>query len=140
MAFDPVTAALELGKSVLDRVLPDKAANDAAKAALAQSAQSGDLQQMLGQLNINLVEAGAATGSKNGFVQFFIAGWRPAIGWLCGLGLLWEYWCAPLLGFFKPNIATPHINSGDLNTLLFAMLGLGVMRTVDKINGVGSGH
>lgn len=140
MAFDPLTAAEELAKSILDRVLPNKEANDAAKAALAQSAQTGELQQMMGQLNINLVEAGTATGSKNSFVQFFIAGWRPAVGWLCGLGLFWQYWVAPLLGYFSPSRHIPEINSADLNTLLFAMLGLGVMRTVDKINGVGGGH
>lgn len=140
MALDPITAAIDLGSKILDRVLPDKAANDAAKATLQQTAVNGELAQIMGQLNINLVEAGAATGSTNPFVQFFIAGWRPAIGWLCGLGLLWQYWVAPLFGFFYQSHKIPEIDSASLNTLLFALLGMGIMRSVDKYTGNGNGH
>lgn len=140
MAFDPITGAEQLAQSILDRVLPDKAANDAAKAKLSADAQSGQLQQLLGQLNINLVEAQSATGAKNSFVQFFIAGWRPAIGWLCGLGLLWQFWVAPLFGFFYPAHHVPAIDSGSLNDLLMALLGLGAMRSYDKTQGTANGH
>lgn len=140
MAFDPITAALDLGAKVLDRVLPDKAANDAAKAELTKMVVAGEIAQVAGQLQIDQTEAQSAVGSQNPVVQFFIAGWRPAIGWLCGLGLLWQYWVAPLLGFFWPSHHIPTIDSSSLNDLLMAMLGLGIMRTVDKINGVGNGH
>lgn len=126
--------------SLIDRVLPDKAANDAAKAALLQAQVSGELQESLAQIQVNAKEAEAAQGAKNAFVQFFVAGWRPAIGWLCGLGLLWEYFLSPLLGFLAPHRPVPQIPSEDLNTLLFALLGMGAMRTVDKIKGVGNGH
>lgn len=126
--------------TLIDRVLPDKAANDAAKAQLIQMQVSGELQQTLGQLDINKIEAGAATGSKNSFVQFFIAGWRPAIGWLCGLGLLWQYFLAPILEFAFNGRPTPKIDSTSLADLLMALLGMGALRTVDKYTGKGNGH
>lgn len=125
---------------IIDRVIPDKAANDAAKAALLQSQVTGELQESLAQIQVNATEAASATGTKSAFTAFFVAGWRPAVGWLCGLGLLWEYFLAPLLGFFFPGRAIPSIPTSDLDTLLFALLGMGAMRTVDKIKGVGSGH
>lgn len=140
MAFDPITAGEQLIGTVLDHVLPDKQANDAAKAQLAQMAAQGQLQQIMGQLQINLAEAQAASAAKNGLVQLFIAGWRPGIGWLCGLGLLWQYFLAPCLGWGWPSHPVPHIDGASLNDLLMALLGLGAMRTVDKINGVGGGH
>ena len=125
--------------SLIDRLIPDKAANDAAKAQLVAMQASGDLQQIMGQIDIDKLEAGAATGAKNSFVQFFIAGWRPAIGWLCGLGLLWQYFLAPILEFTFHS-PTPKIDSASLSDLLMALLGMGALRTVDKIKGQGSGH
>lgn len=132
LAFDPITAALNLGTTILDRVLPDKQQNDAAKAALAQMVLNGEIQQITGQLQINLAEA----QSKS----VFVAGWRPAIGWLCGLGLLWQFFLAPILGVLLQTHHIPVIDSTSLQDLLFALLGMGTLRTVDKVKGQGSGN
>jgi len=121
--------------SVIDRVLPDKAANDAAKAALTQSMATGELAQIQGQIDIDKQEAVAAAGAKNSFVQFFVAGWRPAIGWLCGLGLLWQFFLAPICGLCFQHASIPKIDSASLNDLLMALLGMGALRTVDKYTG-----
>ena len=131
MAFDPITAISNVVNTVLERVLPDKQANDAAKVQLAEMTLNGQLQQVAGQLSINLAEA----QSKN----VFVAGWRPAIGWLCGLGLLWQFFLGPILGFFFQAHKVPVIDASSLQDLLFALLGMGTLRTVDKVKGQGSG-
>jgi hypothetical protein len=121
----PITA-------LIDRLVPDKAANDAAKATLAQMALTGELQNVAGQIQINITEA----SSKS----LFVSGWRPFVGWVCGLGLAVQFlvnpiftWVAQLVGHPTPF---PSLDLGTLLTLLFGMLGLGGLRTYEKLNGV----
>jgi ABC-type sulfate transport system permease component len=136
MAFDPITAILNLGNSVIDRVLPDKAANDAAKAQLVQMQLSGELAQITGQLEVNKVEAASSS--------MFVAGWRPFVGWVCGSGLAYQFIARPLLMFvvalFGHPVVAPELDMGTLLTLLLGMLGLAGARTFEKVNGVASGH
>ena len=81
---------------------------------------NGELQQILGQLEINKEEA------KNG--NLFVSGWRPGVGWTCGLALFYEFLIRPVAtGFGKPM---PTIDVEALNTLLFALLGVAGLRTV----------
>lgn len=68
--------------------------------------------------------------------SIFVAGWRPSIGWICSAGLFCHFvffplltWVTALLG--KP-IPTPHIESGELMTLVLSILGLGGLRTLEK--------
>lgn len=65
----------------------------------------------------------------------YTAGWRPAVGWVCVLGLLWNFigYSAVALYVGVEN-APPPINTQSLYTLLFALLGLGGFRTFEKIN------
>jgi hypothetical protein len=61
--------------------------------------------------------------------SFFVAGWRPACGWICVIGLGYSAVVAPVL----------HFSAADTNTLisiLTGMLGLGTLRTAEKISGV----
>lgn len=71
----------------------------------------------------------------------FVAGWRPAIGWICGAGLGWNYiiqpiivWLSFLTGVDISN--APSLEIGELVTLLVGMLGLGTFRTYEKRVGV----
>lgn len=134
MALDPITAALDIGGRLIDRLWPDPTERDAAKLKLLELQQSGELAQMTGQLDINKVEAGSTS--------ILVSGWRPAIGWICGAGLGIQFivnpiatWIAALAGH---PIAFPVLDLGTLLTLLFGMLGLGAMRSIDKKNGVAS--
>jgi hypothetical protein len=139
MAFDPLTAVLNIGNTVIDRLLPDKTANDQAKAQLAQAALQGDFNEVMGQLEINKVEA--ASGST------FVAGWRPFVGWVCGAGVAYHYIIQPMAQFllvafhsnFDPT-KLPQINMVELLGLLTGMLGFGLYRTLDKTNGTSNGH
>ena len=119
---------------ILDRVIPDKA--EAAKARLemeaklleAATAQAGQ------QAAINQTEAASA--------NIFVAGWRPFIGWVCGAGLAWAFVVAPMLGWLLPVtgvVATlPALQMEYLLELVVAMLGLGALRSFEKMKGVAS--
>ena len=117
---------------VLDRVIPDKA--EAAKARLemegklleAATAQAGQ------QAAINQAEA----ASNN----LFVAGWRPFIGWVCGAGLAWAFIAMPIatwmLAALEIRQTLPRLEIEYLLELVVAMLGLGGLRTFEKLKGV----
>lgn len=72
--------------------------------------------------------------------SLLVAGWRPFIGWVCGLALVWHYLVQPLLAFtlLTMGVEIAPISSFDLTTLdtiLFGMLGLGTLRTAEKAVG-----
>lgn len=89
-------------------------------------------QELLGQVEINKIEA--ASGS------LFVAGWRPFIGWVGGAGLAWSFILGPAIEYFARLNGwagtMPEFQFEQLITIVLAMLGVGTMRTVEKIQGV----
>jgi len=133
MALDPITAGIDLVTKVIDKIFPDKTANDAAKAELLKMQMQGDLAQLAGQLDINKVEAGSS--------NLLVSGWRPCSGWICNIGLLYTFLLQPLLAWLSTIVTIPVPPAIDTNTLLVllgSLLGIGSLRTVDKIKGVAS--
>ena len=122
--------AIATGLRILDKFVPDPAARQAAEIQLRQSLQLWDK----GQTDVNAVEASNA--------NVFVSGWRPFIGWVCGLALAYQYVAAPLLMWMASSLhialATPPKLDETLWQLVFAMLGLGGMRMFEKIKGVAS--
>ena len=89
----------------------------------------------LGQIGINKEEAKHSS--------IFVAGWRPFIGWVCGSALVFNFIISPLLLWFcliaKFDIPTPPaLDTQSLITLLLGLLGLGGMRTYEKLKNVES--
>ena len=124
-----VDALLGIGGKLIDKLIPDPAARDAARLELLKLQQSGELAAMLAQTEINKVEAASAS--------VFVAGWRPAIGWVCALAMGYQYLARPFLVAYHPALAFPGLDD-NLWQLLAGMLGLGGLRTFEKINGVAS--
>lgn len=135
---DIVGMVANIGGKVIDRIWPDPAQAAAAKLELLKMQQSGELAQLAsetdlrkGQLAVNQVEAANA--------NIFVSGWRPFIGWVCGSGLAFQFLVAPLLtwgaALFGKMVAVPTLDMGTLLTLLLGMLGLGGMRTMEKLQG-----
>jgi len=131
MSLDPVTALLDIGGKVIDRIWPDPTQAANAKFELFKLQQSGELAQIAGQLRINEVEA------EN--PSLFVSGWRPFVGWVCGGGLVYAFvgqpllsWASGVYGFAIP----PTLDVSTLLTVLGGMLGLGGLRTVEKLSGV----
>lgn len=125
MSLDPITAGLDLAKTVVATLWPDK--TDAERAQLAAA-----LSLVQGQLDINRTEAGSSSA--------FTSGWRPFIGWVCGMACAWNWLGLSLLGFVLTAAGHPlNMAPADLSQmwpLLLGMLGLGSMRTFEKLKGV----
>ncbi len=119
-----------LGK-ILDRVVPQKTARAAAEKALRSAAadpkKSSELQGLIEQLKINQVEAAHKSA--------FVAGWRPATGWICAVGLGYNVLLAPIISFVA-GIPVPSADPGVLYPVLLGMLGLTGARSVEKMKGV----
>jgi hypothetical protein len=129
MALDPVTALFEVGSKVLDRVLPDPAQQAAAKLELMKLQQNGELAQITGQMEINKAEAASSS--------IFVSGWRPSVGWVCSAGFAVQFvigplaeWGAALAGH---HVKFPQMDTGTMMPLLLGMLGLGGLRTAEKL-------
>lgn len=139
MALPLVGALIDAGMKVLDRVLPDPAAKQAAQLELLKLQQAGefkaleaDLQLAVAQTEVNKIEAASAS--------LFVSGWRPYVGWVCGTGLAFQFLLAPIAtwiaGLAGHPLAFPPLDMGTLMTLLAGLLGLGGMRTAEKMRGV----
>lgn len=123
--------ALDLGKTIIDRMFPDPAKKSEAEMELYKLAQSGELQTTLAQLAINAKEA------EN--PSIFVAGWRPFTGWICSFGLLYATvihnllkWISVIRGWPLP----PAVDTDTLIYVLCALLGIGTLRTVEKVRNV----
>ena len=134
MALDPISAALDLGNTLITRIFPDPAQAANAKLELLKLQQSGDLATMTAQTDINKQEAQSAS--------IFVSGWRPAIGWVCALALFYQYLLKPLSIGILPTfgITAPPLPGLDDNLwqLMMGMLGMGGLRTFEKVQGVAS--
>lgn len=74
--------------------------------------------------------------------SIFVAGWRPAIGWVCALALAFQYLVRPfwmwILAVWYPEAPIPPTLDGMLWELVMGMLGIGGLRTLEKVRGVTS--
>lgn len=124
---------LSLLPSLLDKLLPDPGAAAAAKLELLRLVQTGELAALQaettlaqGQNEVNKIEAASSS--------LFVAGWRPAVGWICAGSLGFKFIAAPLLVMFT-TAQLPDIGANELIPLLLGMLGLGGLRTIEKVRG-----
>ena len=142
--FMPWDGVVDLLKTGIDKIWPNKDEADKAKAALEQAAAAGALQEMQNQwdnakaqIDVNKQEASNAS--------IFVAGWRPFIGWVCGFSFEWAFVFQPIAVMIAASVGHP-INAKELAVLdfsqiqpvLYGMLGLGAMRTYEKVKGVSS--
>jgi len=137
----------EFGAKLIDKIFPDKTQAEQAKAALALAQQQGQLQEeqaawdnARAQLEVNKQEAASTS--------LFVAGWRPFIGWVCGGAFAWSFVLQPFAAFWVKVAdsgfdvrALPSLDTSAMMPVLLGMLGLGGLRTVEKIRGAApAGH
>jgi len=99
--------------------------------------KSNELKAQLEQSIIGLQKAQAdANIAQAKHPSIFVAGARPAIMWICALGLLWSFFIAPILNWAVAvsgsDIPLPAIQTEGLLTLTLSLLGLGGMRSFEK--------
>jgi len=127
-----IPAIIEAGKLILDRLIPDKAAAEKAKGELELLAAQQEFQLALGQLQINIEEAKHPS--------IFVAGWRPAIGWICAAGLFYQFVGYNLLTWSlvlaESPVRPPALETEGLIGLVMALLGVAGLRSWDKAKGV----
>jgi phenylpyruvate tautomerase PptA (4-oxalocrotonate tautomerase family) len=119
--------------NILDKVVEDKDQKAKLAHEIATMAERHAQELARGQIEINKEEA----KSRN----IFIAGWRPFVGWTCGLALFWHFLGLPVTLFITGwfNLQHPPLPEFDMNslmTVLLGMLGLGGMRSFEKFKGV----
>lgn len=122
---------LEIGKSVIDRFIPDKTAQAQAEMEFLRMAADGELKQVIAQLEINAAEAANPS--------IWVAGWRPGFGWCGAAGFLYATigqpllaWASSIYGWPMP----PELNLDLLWVVVTGMLGIGGLRTFEKARGV----
>jgi len=121
----------EIGKTLIERFIPDPGKKAAAEMEMFKMAAEGELKQIIAQLEINAREAAHPS--------VFVAGWRPAFGWCGALGFLYATVVQPIVvwyGLSKGWPAPPDINIDLLWVVITGMLGIGGLRTFEKSKGV----
>ena len=113
---------------LLDKFIEDKDQKNALAHEIATLAQKQAHESAMGQLEVNKVEA----ASKS----LFVAGWRPFIGWTCGLGMFGNFITIPFSNFVLAlvgyDIVVPLVPLETMMPVLMGMLGLGAMRSFEK--------
>lgn len=134
-----IQALLPLLGTIIEKVLPDKAASEAAKVKLAELNSNGQLSELSvlaevakAQLDVNKAEA-----QSDGWYK---GGWRPAIGYVLAICLAYQFLFNPILvwgcAIWAADIVPPQLGLNDnLWELMFGMLGLAGWRTLDKRQG-----
>jgi len=121
---------LEFGKDMIGRFFPDEEERRKAEADFLKLAMDGELKQVIAQLQINAQEAAHPS--------IWVAGWRPFFGWAGGAGFVYATIAQPLLAWVaavKGWPAPPVLNLDLLWVVVTGMLGIGGMRTFERVRG-----
>ena len=128
LAAGPIASGLF---GLIDKLFTSEDERMAAKLKVLELEKSGELAQI------------AVNAQEARHVSIFVAGWRPFIGWVCGLAFTWAFLLYPILSFFVVAIGlpidltlVPELDLASMMPVLMGMLGLGAMRSWEKREGV----
>lgn len=118
---------------IIDKFIPDRDAADKARAEITDKIVTQIGEQAKQQSDTNSVEAGHRT--------IFVAGWRPWIGWVCGMAMFLYFLVFPLVDcgmhiYTTGSYVRPELDMETVSGILMGMLGLGGLRTIEKIKGI----
>jgi len=121
-----VTTGIETIGKVLDNLFTSKDEKMTAEAIMFELRQKPHIMQA------------EITRQEAGHRSLFVAGWRPFIGWVCGLGLFFAFLVGPMLTF--AGVAAPIFPTEVMFNLVLALIGLGGLRTYEKLKGIDKVH
>tara|TARA_B100000795_G_C22484613_1_gene317959 strand:+ start:122 stop:532 length:411 start_codon:yes stop_codon:yes gene_type:complete len=132
MMIGVLSALIGPVSSILDKVIPDKDLREKLSHEIATMAEQHTQAQVMAQIEVNKIEAASNS--------VFVSGWRPAIGWICAMGMAGNFLIIPFanmaLELSKTGVTIPMIALSEMMPVLMGMLGLGAMRTVEKVKAV----
>ena len=123
--------------TLIDRLIPDRAAAEKAKAEMELQLVNAANQAAMAQVEVNKIEAAHSS--------IFVAGWRPAIGWVCAAAMALYYIPMALVGTglwawacIQAGVIVPRPEMGivEIIGLVTSLLGMGTLRTTEKLNRV----
>ncbi|MEZ5691214.1 MAG: holin family protein [Rickettsiales bacterium] len=130
-----VLPIVEIVGGLIDKLIPDK--EEAAKAK--ERLKELDLKELELHLQARQMQADV-NKTEATHKSIFVAGWRPFIGWVCGIAFFYHFVFQPMLVFIMAvqgvEVKLPQFDMSSLLTVLMGMLGLGTLRTAEKIKGV----
>lgn len=135
-----IGAIFDFGSKVIDKIFPDQNQANAAKLEMVKLQQAGEFKEL--EQDFELAKAQASINTEEAkSSSLFVSGWRPAVGWICVSAYAFNYLVLPFLNWAAKWIdtAAPSIvalETSELTTLLFGMLGIGGLRTLEKIKNV----
>lgn len=143
MSLNPVVdtvvgSVVGIAGTVIERLFPDPVKQAEARLELLKLQQNGELAALTADVQIATNQSQTNTEEAKS-TSIFIAGWRPFVGWVCGVGFAVQMlgpllaWVAALCG--RP-VAFPPMDFSVMGPTLTCMLGLGGMRTYEKLKGV----
>lgn len=119
-----IGSVADLATTAINKIWPDKSEQDKQQLAAA-------VMVVQGQLDINKAEAANPS--------MLVSGWRPFIGWVCGAACAWNWLGLPVAKFAMLALGHPlnfqPADLGEMLPVMMGMLGLGGLRTIEKING-----
>jgi hypothetical protein len=127
MAFDPWTAGMQLVDTVVSRIWPDPTEQEKMKLEALKTTMASEMA------------IHATNQAEARHPSLFVAGWRPFIGWMGGVGIGYAFLVQPLASWvaaLSGAPALPALDTGVLTTIVMTMLGFGGMRTYEKMQGV----
>jgi len=127
-----LTALIGPATKLLGKFIEDKDKKNELAHSIATMAEKHAQELSKGQIDVNKEQAKHPS--------LFVSGARPAIMWVCCLGLLWQFFVGPILtwsaGIWYPEMVPPELEVEGLITLVMSLLGLGAMRSFEKSKNV----
>lgn len=124
---------------IIDKLVPDQQQKAAMQLEVIKMNQAGEFKELDNQLQRDLAQIGV-NQTEAASPDLFKAGWRPSVGWICSAGLGIQFIVAPLAGWIASlaghPISFPALDTATLLTLLGGLLGLGTLRTTEKLKNV----
>ena len=139
-----ISGLFSVAQSLIERFFPDPAAKAAAQLELLKMQQSGDLAQLAAETDLAKLQIQTNVEEAK-HPNIFVSGWRPAVGWTCAAAFAYSYVLLPFAQFLVFTFGTagmaeqlklaPALELSEMLPVLFGMLGLGGLRTVEKVKG-----
>lgn len=121
---------------LLDKIIPDPDARAKAQSELLKAERESELEALRLALSADQMQTAINTQEAN-HNNLFVSGWRPFIGWVCGVAFAYHFILQPLLAFAIDNSGgnakLPVFDMQELSTVLMGILGLGGLRTIEKL-------